>query len=79
MERDLLKKLDIPSVNLEEFGCPKFEHLTASCFEAVEGCGFHVRPSHCAMAECEVVFLSLTKMCSTKRDITLNINNLTLL
>ena len=69
VERGFLKKLAIPSVDLEEFGCPKFEHLMASGFDPVEGCGFHVRPSHCAMVECEVLFSWLIKICGTKRDI----------
>ena len=53
VEKDFLQRLGIPSVNLEEFGCPKFEHLTAPDFNPVEGCGFHVRQSHCAMVKCE--------------------------
>lgn len=61
VEKDLLERLGIPSVNLEEFGCPKFERLTASDFNPVEGCGFHVRQSHCAMVECEAFFSWLTK------------------
>ena len=55
-ERDLLHKLGIPSVNLEDFGCPKFEHLVICGFEPCTGCGSHIRPSHCAMVECDVFF-----------------------
>ena len=53
VEKDLLQRLGIPSVNLEEFGCPKFEHLMVPDFNPVEGCGFHVRQSHCAMVKCD--------------------------
>lgn len=74
IEKDLLDKLAIPSINLEEFGCPKFENLLASGFEPVKGCGYHVRRSHCAMAECEIFFSWVTKMCNTKRGRTFPFN-----
>ena len=54
IEKDLLQKLNIPSLNLETLGCPKYnvsrtryEHLTDSC-------GFHADPTlhHCPVVEC---------------------------
>ena len=54
-ERDLLKRLGIPSVNLECFGCPKAEAL----FDALvwlETCGNHTELNayqHCAKVEVE--------------------------
>ena len=55
LERDLLKRLGIPSVNLECFGCPKAEVL----FDALvwlETCGNHTELNayhHCAKVEVE--------------------------
>ena len=55
LERSLLKRLGIPSVNLESFGCPKAEAL----FDALvwlETCGNHIELNayhHCAKVEVE--------------------------
>ena len=55
LERDLLKRLGIPSVNLECFGCPTAEAL----FDALvwlETCGNHTKLNayhHCAKVEVE--------------------------
>ena len=55
LERALLKRLRIPSVNLESFGCPKAEAL----FDALvwlETCGNHTELNayhHCAKVEVE--------------------------
>lgn len=50
-ERDLLEKLQIPYLNLEDFGCPKFEHLSEP---QMKDCGFHIKIHnvHCPMKEC---------------------------
>ena len=49
VEREKLTELNIPSVNLEEFGCPKFKDL---CNGTDPNCGYHVRPNvHCPRAE----------------------------
>ena len=54
-ERDLLRKLKIPSVNLEDFGCPKAVYL----FEKLawlETCGMHIGKDpylHCPKVEVE--------------------------
>ena len=54
-EKDLLKSLGIPSVNLEEFGCPKAEALIEQMFW-LETCGKHIVSeaySHCPKVEVE--------------------------
>ena len=54
-ERDLLKQLHIPSINLEDFGCPKAEFL----FDRLvwlETCGHHIGThayQHCPKVEVE--------------------------
>ena len=49
LERDLLKDLRIPSVNLETLGCPKYEQCTPLSFD----CGCHGQTRHhCSMSEC---------------------------
>lgn len=51
LERNLLEKLCIPSLNLENFGCPKYDHLMEP---KIEDCGYHLRFEnvHCPMKEC---------------------------
>lgn len=39
--KDLLQKLGIPSMDLEQFGCPKADQLFSSGFDAGPSCGFH--------------------------------------
>ena len=54
-ERDLLRKLNIPSVNLEDFGCPKAEHLFDK-LAWLETCGMHIGKDpylHCPKVEVE--------------------------
>lgn len=41
VERDLLERLDIPCVNLEDFGCPKFEKLVHYLPARARDCGHH--------------------------------------
>ena len=58
IERDLLLKLGIPSVDLEAFGCPKvydLKHLGLG-YE-VWDCGHHhgAGTAHCALAECQIL------------------------
>ena len=52
VERDLLTRLNIPSYNLEESGCPPFRCMKR--LTGVLGCGHHNNPSlhHCPMVEC---------------------------
>ena len=54
-ERDLLQKLNIPYVNLEDFGCPKAEHLF-NRLVWLETCGKHFGEDpylHCPKVEVE--------------------------
>lgn len=50
VEKNLLEKLCIPSVNLEDFGCPKYSQLVEP---KIKDCGYHIRIDsvHCAMKE----------------------------
>ena len=46
LEKDLLDELQIPCVNLEEFGCPKVEKIIAMGFDSRSNCFRHAKPSH---------------------------------
>ena len=52
LEKDFLERLGIPAVNLERFGCPKFDHMQR--LETTTSCGHHLKPSrhHCPKVEC---------------------------
>ena len=58
LEKKLLIQLQIPYVNLEDFGCPKFEYLPDyyfhfRYFHFSVHCGCHLNSRfHCSMAEC---------------------------
>ena len=41
MEKDLLEKLNIPSLNLETLGCPKYDDIRTEMYPLVSSCGFH--------------------------------------
>ena len=53
-ERNLLKELGIPCVNLEQYGCPKAAHLFAE-LGWLESCGNHkgMGYAHCPKVEKE--------------------------
>jgi len=52
VEKDLLNELHIPSVNLEDYGCPKVDKLLAMGFNPECGCGHHAKPTlHCPKQE----------------------------
>ena len=54
-ERDLLRRLKIPSINLENLGCPKAEHLFNRLIW-LETCGYHIGEDpylHCPKVEVE--------------------------
>ena len=54
-EKDLLVSLSIPSLNLEEYGCPKAEELIKTMIW-LETCGHHLVPDaylHCPNVEVE--------------------------
>ena len=46
LEKNLLNELQIPCVNLEDFGCPKVEKLIAMGFDVGLTCGRHAKPTH---------------------------------
>ena len=56
MEKDLLQKLNIPSLNLETLGCPKYNVLKTRfpSESLLPSCGFHKddKLHHCPMTEC---------------------------
>ena len=41
LEKDVLDKIGLPSVDLEEFGCPKADSLWSSHYPPGKSCGFH--------------------------------------
>ena len=52
-ERDILRKLNIPSLNLELIGCPKVEAITP--LTSIHGCGKHrSSKSHCPAKEVQL-------------------------
>jgi hypothetical protein len=54
VEKDLLNKLNIPNINLETEGCPKYDKLRQTIVEPLASCGFHFNDNihHCPMTEC---------------------------
>ena len=55
LERDLLRELEIPSVNLEDLGCPKADKLFNQ-LGSKKNCGKHLQRDayhHCAKVEVE--------------------------
>lgn len=59
VEMDLLNSLHIPSVNLESYGCPRFDSLLSTIVEPLPNCGFHCHcpNGHCSMVECHAYWL----------------------
>ena len=59
VERDLLNKLHIPCLNLETFGCPKYDVLKHEFPGWLPSCRFHSDENihHCPMKECETFWL----------------------
>lgn len=55
VEKQILDELEIPSVNLEDFECPKYEHLPKP---SIKDCGYHSKYAynnayvHCPKVEC---------------------------
>ena len=46
---EVSKELDLPAVNLEHYGCPKFEKLNT--ISIIRDCGHHRFKKHCAMVK----------------------------
>ena len=62
VEKDLLNKLNIPSLNLETLGCPKYDVLRNDDLKFVNllpSCGFHQDDTrhHCPVTECHAFYL----------------------
>ena len=59
LEKDLLNKLNIPCLDLETWGCPKYEQLKQAIVEPLASCSFHLNDNihHCPMAECQAFWL----------------------
>ena len=53
IEKDILKRLNILTINLEHWGCPKFETLLKQGFQEVADCGHHHPSGHLSTIECE--------------------------
>ena len=56
VEKDLLTKLNIPCLNLETLGCPKYDKLRRIIPRntLLSSCGFHADDNvhHCPVTEC---------------------------
>ena len=59
VEKDLLNKLNITCLDLETWGCPKYEQLKQTIVEPLASCGFHLNDNihHCPMTECHAFWL----------------------
>ena len=62
VEKDLLNKLNIPSLNLETLGCPKYDVLRNENLKytnLLTSCGFHKDDTrhHCPVTECHAFYL----------------------
>ena len=67
IEKDLLKELNIPALNLESFGCPKADHIFDKMIW-LETCGKHfgIKPyRHCPKVEVEAYGLWLKENTKT--------------
>ena len=67
VERDLLLHLNIPFLDLETLGCPKYDALRGS---GDETCGWHAIPAKhdCAMAECKAFFVWYQRYFNPEQD-----------
>ena len=59
VEKDLRNKLNIPYLDLETWGCPKYEQLKETIVEPLSSRGFHLNDNihYCPMTECHAVSL----------------------
>ena len=66
VEKDLLMKLSIPSLDLETLGCPKYDKLRhiISSERVLPSCGFHQDESihHCPVTECHAFWFWVTNI-----------------
>ena len=53
VEKDLLRELKIPFVNLVDYNCPKVKDLLTEGFRPILDCGHHLHShAHCPRVEC---------------------------
>ena len=52
MERDLLNKLNNPSLDPESYGCAKCDMLKEMIIEPLTSCRVYLKQGHCPMTEC---------------------------
>ena len=59
VDKDLLNKLNIPRLDFETRGCPKYVQLKHTVVEPLASCGFHLNDiiHHCPMTECHAFWL----------------------
>ena len=64
VEKDLLNKSNIPCLDLESWGCPKFEQLQQMIVETLASCGFHLNDNihHCPMTECHAFWVMVSNL-----------------
>jgi len=66
VEKDLLTKLNIPRLDLETLGCPKYDKLRhiISSERLLPSCGFHQDESihHCPVTECHAFWLWMSNI-----------------
>ena len=73
-EKDVLNELNIPCINLEEWGCPKFDKLMKRGFPRVVNCGHHIHNwTHCATVECEAFWTWLMSQSTSYSNPSTNI------
>ena len=78
LEKDLLDKMGLPSVNLEEFGCPKADSLYGypplrdHCYPPGKSCGHHKQDTfkfiHCPKQETFLFFQWLQNQLKERGD-----------
>ena len=77
LEKDLLDKMGISSINLEEFGCPKADYLWSftgrdHCYPPGESCGHHktdlFKMVHCPKQETFLFFQWLQNQLKERDD-----------
>ena len=72
IEKELLDKLGLPSVNLEDFGCPKADKLWSSHYPPGKSCGHHkidtMKFIHCPKQETFLFFQWLKETATNKNE-----------
>ena len=68
-ERDLLMECGIPFINIENWGCPKYDDLPK--YFKGPGCGCHADPEHhhCPQSECEAFWTWTRSVIDKQSDI----------